>query len=329
MQRSKIMEPKPLSRGRYAPTPSGRLHLGNLLTCLLTWLDARSTGSDLLFRLEDLDAARCSETYAVETAEDLRWMGLDWDSGWFPEAPGNYAQSTRSSVYAEAFQVLQQKGLLYPCYCSRVERQAASAPHPGQPKDAHCRCRTLTALERREKEAAGRRPAWKVCVPDTEISFTDLHYGPQTYRLAELGDFIVRRSDGVFSYQLAVAVDDALMGVTRVVRARDLMPSAARQICLLRLLDLPEPAYAHGPLLVSAPAEKLSKREGALNMLYFRRQYSPRELCGLLAYLCGLRASIQPLTPAELLPDFAWERVSRKDILLPSRLAFPPESSRH
>lgn len=131
-----------------------------------------------------------------------------------------------------------------------------------------------------------------------------------------------------FSYQLAVAVDDALMGVTRVVRARDLMPSAARQICLLRLLDLPEPAYAHGPLLVPH-RPKSFQAGGALNMLYFRRQYSPRELCGLLAYLCGLRASIQPLTPAELLPDFAWERVSRKDILLPSRLAFPPESSRH
>lgn len=316
------MEPKLLSRGRYAPTPSGRLHLGNLLTCLLTWLDARSTGSELLFRLEDLDAARCSDVYARETADDLRWMGLNWDCGWFPEAPGNYAQSSRTSIYEKAFQTLQQKGLLYPCYCSRTERLAASAPHPGQPKDPHCRCRTMTASERRKREAAGRRPAWKVIVPDSVISFTDEHYGPQSYRLAELGDFIVRRSDGVFSYQLAVTVDDCLMGVTRVVRARDLMPSAARQIYLMRILDFPEPVYAHGPLLISGADAKLSKREGALNMEHFRRRFSPEALCGLLACLSGLRDTADPLRPSDLLPDFSWDRVRRENILIPASLAF-------
>ena len=300
--------------GRYAPSPSGRLHLGNIMSSLLAWLDVRSQNGTLIFRLEDLDPARSETEYANLMAEDLHWLGLDWDTGWFPDRNNNYSQGQRSELYEEAFEKLRRKDLLYPCYCSRSQRLAASAPHPGEKHDSSCSCRYLTASERNALERKGKKPAWKVIVPDRQISFEDGHYGLQSENLCEQGDFIVRRSDGVFAYQLAVSVDDSLMGINSVVRARDLMSSSFRQIWLIEELGFSPPKYSHAPLLVSSAGRKLSKREGDLNMEALRERFTAEELLGHLAVMAGIIDEYQPLSSDALIPLFSWDRIVKKDI---------------
>jgi glutamyl-tRNA synthetase len=303
-------------KGRYAPSPSGRLHLGNILSSLLAWLDVRSNCGNLVFRLEDLDPDRSYAEYARLMADDLLWLGLDWDEGWRPGGSLKFTQGARSALYEDAFDTLRRRGLIYPCYCSRAQRLAASAPHPGDACDHGCRCRQLTASERAELERRGRKPAWKVMVPDRTISFTDGHYGPVEEKLSKSGDFIVRRSDGVFAYQLAVSVDDADMGITSVVRARDLLSSTARQIWLIEELGGTPPKYTHAPLMTAPDGRKLSKREGDLNMETLRQHYSPEELLGHLAAMSGLRENASPVTAKELAADFSWDRVAVNDIII-------------
>ena len=223
-------------KGRFAPTPSGRMHLGNLLSALLAWLDVRSVGGELVLRIEDLDTQRTSPDLALQLMDDLRWLGLDWDEGGLePE----YMQSRRTACYEEAFRVLDGKGLVYPCYCSRTERMAASAPHRDDGAVVYSgKCFRLTELERAELERQGRRPAWRVRCPELTVALEDGNCGPYAENLArDCGDFIVRRSDGVFAYQLAVVVDDALMGVNHVVRGRDLLCSAPGRRGSMRCWD--------------------------------------------------------------------------------------------
>lgn len=284
------------------------------MSSLLAWLDVRSQNGTLIFRLEDLDPARSEKHYANLMADDLQWLGLDWDEGWFPEKGASYSQGQRSSYYEEAFEILNEKGLLYPCYCSRAQRLAASAPHPGEKHDSSCACRYLSHKEREALEQSGRKPAWKVIVPDLDVSFEDGHYGPQKENLTQQGDFIVRRSDGVFAYQLAVSVDDSLMGINSVVRARDLLSSTFRQIWLIRELGYTPPDYAHAPLLISMEGRKLSKREGDLNMDTLRKLYQPEELIGHMALMSGLIDKYQPISARELVPLFSWEKVKKEDI---------------
>lgn len=300
-------------RGRFAPSPSGRLHLGNMASSLLAWLDARSLGGEMIFRLEDLDPERSYADYAALMAEDLRWLGLDWDAGW-PE-DGGYAQGVRSAYYEEAFERLESLGLVYRCWCSRAERLAASAPHPGETHPGSCKCRDLEG-EALAETLRGKRPAaYKAAVPDADVTIIDGHLGEYTQNLArEGGDFIVRRSDGVYAYQLAVSVDDALMGVTRVVRAQDLLSSAPRQKWLIETLGYTAPDYAHAPLLTAPDGRKLSKRDGDLNMEELRRRYTPEELTGRLAYLCGLIDRIESVSPRELIAQFDWAKVPRGEI---------------
>ena len=302
--------------GRYAPSPSGRLHIGNIMSSLLAWLDVRSHDGTLVFRLEDLDPDRSDYEYAALMAEDLQWLGLYWDEGWFPGNGSEYTQGARTRLYDAAFQVLDEKGLLYPCYCSRSQRLAASAPHPGEERDSSCSCRYMTDLQRAEIEAKGRKPAWKVIVPDEVIEFNDAHYGVQSENLKTQGDFIVRRSDGVYAYQLAVSVDDAAMNISSVVRARDLMSSTFKQIWLIRTLGGNIPEYAHSPLLVSEEGRKLSKREGDLNMDTLRNLYSPEQLIGHLGEMCGLLKTYRECTAGELRDLFSWDRVLKEDILI-------------
>ena len=300
-------------RGRFAPSPSGRLHLGNIASSLLAWLDVRALGGELIFRLEDLDPERSWYDYAALMAEDLRWLGLDWDRGW-PEDPG-FAQGGRGEYYVNAFEALERRGLIYKCWCSRAERLAASAPHPGDERPGACRCRSLSGDELAARLNGKRPPAYKVAVPDECVTIIDAHLGEFKQNLArEGGDFIVRRSDGVFAYQLAVSVDDALMGVTRVVRAQDLLSSAPRQKWLIETLGGTAPEYAHAPLLTAPDGRKLSKRDGDLNMAELRRLYTPEELIGRLAYLCGLIDRIEPVSARELVPHFDWDRVPRGEI---------------
>ncbi len=311
------MESKSIIRGRFAPSPSGRMHLGNLFAALLAWLDVRSLGGEMLLRLEDLDTARCRRVYASQLAEDLRWLGLDWDVGWSEEAP-QFAQSNRTACYQEALEKLGDLGLLYPCWCSRKELLAASAPHETDGNRVYSgRCRLLSAQKKAALEESGRAPAWRIRVPEEEFTFTDENYGHCQENLArDCGDFIVRRSDGIYAYQLAVAVDDGRMGITRVVRGRDLLSSTPRQIWLMRQLGYSAPVYGHVPLLLGDGTRRLSKRDRDLDMGVLRERYTPQKVLGFLGCLAGLLDRPEPVTARELIPLFSWEQVGTRDRLV-------------
>lgn len=286
---------------------------------LLAWLDCRAQGGRMIFRMEDLDPARSRGEYAQAMAGDLAWLGLDWDEGWPEES---FCQSRRTAVYEAAFQTLRRQGLVYPCYCTRAQRLAASAPHPGEDRRDSCACARMTDGQRRALEAAGRRPAWKVRTPDETVTVSDGHLTAISQNLErDVGDFIIRRADGVFAYQLAVSVDDMLMGVTRVVRGRDLLESAPRQAWLIKTLGGEPPVYCHGPLIVSGD-QKLSKRLGSLSTQALRRAMGPQALVGLLAFLAGLIPVPEEVSPAELAAGFSWARVTGEDIPLERALPY-------
>ena len=300
--------------GRFAPSPSGYLHMGNLLAMLLAWLDCRALGGEMVFRMEDLDPARSKREYIEALAGDLRWLGLDWDRGWPDPA---YAQSKRTARYEAAFERLRERDLVYPCWCTRSERlAAASAPHPGEREhDSGCRCARLSAAEREVLfRTSPRSPAWKLRSPDEAVTVLDGHYGPYSQNPArEVGDFILRRADGVCAYQLAVSVDDMEMGVTRVVRGRDLLSSAPRQKWLIETLGGTAPDYCHLPLLTAGDG-KLSKRLGSLSTEVLRRECAPEAVVGKLAFLCGLAETDAPIRARELIGDFSWAKIRREDI---------------
>lgn len=297
--------------GRFAPTPSGRMHLGNLYCALTAWLSARSQGGAFIVRIEDLDAGRCRfEPHIEKVFDDLRWLGIDWDAGEDPES----FQSRRSAIYEEHFEKLKQVAEIYPCYCSRAELHAASAPHlaDGQPLyDGRCH----RAWKEGAAPPANRRPAWRIHLPAEEVAFADLVMGEYREKLStECGDFILRRSDGVYAYQLAVVVDDALAGVTEVVRGRDLLSSTPRQIHLHRLLDFPEPTYAHLPLLVGADGHRLAKRLGDLDAGMLQERTTAEELIGKLAASLNLIDRPEPLTARELVAHFRWDLIPKADV---------------
>ena len=308
--------------GRYAPSPSGRMHLGNLCCCLLAWLSAKSRGGRVVLRIEDLDAARCPRTFADLLEADLAWLGLSADEGGSrggPHAP--YYQSECAALYRRAFDRLAGQGLLYPCFCTRSQLHAASAPHRSDGQVIYPgTCRGLTPAQAAEK-ARVRPPAWRVRVPDEEIGFVDGHLGPYRENLAaDCGDFFVRRADGVFAYQLAVVVDDARMGVTEVVRGADLLSSTPRQLWLYRVLGLEPPAFCHLPLLLAPDGRRLSKRDGDVSLEHLQARYTPEQIIGRLGYVCGLQKAPDPRTPAELADGFRWDKVPRQDIRLPEGL---------
>ena len=297
--------------GRFAPTPSGRMHLGNLYCALMAWLSARSQGGAFIIRIEDLDAGRCRfEPHIEKVFEDLRWLGLDWDGG---EDPNSF-QSKRSAIYEAYFEQLKQIAEIHPCYCSRAELHAASAPHlaDGQPLyDGRCYRMWKEGIT----PAVNRRPAWRIHLPVEEIVFTDRVMGEVREELStKCGDFILRRSDGVYAYQLAVVVDDALSGVTEVVRGCDLLTSTPRQIHLHRLLGFPEPTYAHLPLLVGADGHRLAKRLGDLDAGMLREMITAPELIGKLAATLNLIDRPEPLTARELVAHFRWDAIPREDV---------------
>ena len=303
--------------GRFAPSPSGRIHLGNLLCCLLAWLSARQEGGKVGLRIEDLDTARCKRPYAEQMIEDLCWLGLTWDEGPGVGGPdGPYYQSERTALYEQALEKLERMGLVYPCYCTRAELHAASAPHRSDGQAVYPgTCRHLTAAEREKKT---RAPATRLMVPDETWSFTDGHMGHYGENLLhECGDFLLRRSDGMFAYQLAVVVDDAAMGVTEVVRGSDLLSSTPRQLYLYDLLGLKAPEFIHFPLLLAPDGRRLSKRDADAGLDDLRFKLTAEEILGRLAYLGGFNPTAQPKTAEELLKDFHWEKVPKEDIRIP------------
>lgn len=308
--------------GRFAPSPSGRLHLGNLACSLLAWLSAKSQVGRIVLRIEDLDAERCPRVYADLLEQDLAWLGLTWDEGGSTGgAHAPYYQSECGDIYTQSYRKLEQRGLVYPCFCSRSQLHAASAPHTSDGNVIYPgTCRGLTPEEIAEKRKK-KAPAYRLMVPDEAITFTDGCMGTHTENLLrDCGDFYLRRADGVFAYQLAVVVDDAAMGVTEVVRGADLLESTPRQLLLYRLLGLPAPEFYHFPLLLAPDGRRLSKRDADAGLDVLREKASPEEILGKLAYLAGFHPSAVPKSAKALLEDFTWEKVPRQDIRIPEGL---------
>lgn len=283
--------------GRFAPSPTGRMHLGNLFSALLSWLSVKSRDGRWLLRIEDIDPGRSRQAYADQLMDDLEWLGLTWDG-----TP--VYQSQRSEIYEHYFEQLKQQGLTYPCYCTRADLLATQAPHESDGRVVY------PGICRNRPPQPGKAAATRVIVPDLEMAFTDGHYGPQHINLAtHVGDFVIRRKDGAWAYQLAVVVDDALTGVTEVVRGCDLLLSSPQQIFMAQLLGFTPPAFTHLPLLCNADGQRLSKRDQSLDMEHLRQQYSPTQLVGLLAHLAGLQPQPDPVTPQALAARFSWSQV--------------------
>ena len=314
-------------RGRFAPSPSGRMHLGNAWTALLAWLDIRKSKGTMVLRIEDLDPDRSRREYAEGLMEDLRWLGLDWDEG--PDRGGAfppYNQSERSERYQGVFEKLEQAGLVYPCFCSRAElRSVVSAPHAGDVEVPYSgRCAKLDVNVMARLRAQGRRPSYRLRVGAAVVEFTDEVYGLQRQVLSEVcGDFVIRRSDGVFAYQLAVVADDMDMRIDRVLRGADLLASTPRQIFLWQLLGSPPPRFVHVPLLVGADGSRLSKRDGSLAIAALRRTgIRPEAILGQLSVWAGLAEKAEALQAKDLIEAFEVSKLPREPIVVTDALHF-------
>ena len=292
-----------MEKGRFAPSPTGRMHLGNVFSALLSWLSVKSQGGEWLLRIEDIDPDRSRQEYADQLMADLEWLGLVWDGE-------PVYQSQRSEIYQHYFDQLVAQGLTYPCYCTRADILATQAPHESDGRVVYKgTCRHLPPRP-------GVAAATRLVVPHTEISFADGHYGLQRVNLArQVGDFIIRRKDGAWAYQLAVVVDDALMGITEVVRGRDLLLSSPQQMYLSRLLGFIPPVFIHLPLLCNDAGQRLSKRDRSLDMGSLRDRYSALEIIGMLAHAAGLQPTAAPVSARELLPVFAWNKIPTRNIV--------------
>lgn len=294
--------------GRFAPSPTGRMHLGNVFAAMMSWLSVRSRGGRWILRIEDLDPQRSRRDYARQIESDLRLLGLDWDEGGLACMTSDgysYIQSERTSLYAEALRKLTDAGLTYRCRCTRAALRATQAPHasdgilvyPGT-------CRPISGPPF-APDGDTAPAAIRLFFPDRDLTFTDARYGTHTVNLArDCGDTVLRRADGAFAYQLAVSVDDALMGVTEVVRGVDLLMSSPRQIFIHRLLGFEPPAFAHIPLLTNAEGIRLSKRDSSLSLQALLSIHSPAAITGYLAYLARIIPEPMPMSPADMLPYF-------------------------
>ena len=314
--------------GRLAPSPTGRLHIGNAYAALAAWLSARSRGGRLVLRIEDIDRPRCKAGADTAIMEDLRWLGLEWDGDpiW---------QSARTALYDEALQKLQSEGVIYPCFCSREQLRAASAPHdddgffiyPGT-------CRRLNSEERQRRLDAGDRHSWRIAMPDTDVTVHDRIFGDHTFNLArDCGDVVLRRSDGIVAYQLAVTVDDMAQRVTDIVRGRDLLRSAAIQLWIRHCLGRPDrpdrpgrpvaesshsnaptpsnPSFAHLPLLDDESGKRLAKRNQAIDLATLRASgVSPQAVVGYCAWLMGIVDAPEPQNPGDLLAAYSEARIA-------------------
>ncbi len=291
--------------GRFAPTPSGRMHLGNVFAAMIAWLSIRSQKGSLILRMEDLDIQRTRAEYAQTLREDLLWLGFDWDE----ETP---PQSQRTQVYDRYFEMLMDQGLLYPCYCTRAQLHDVNAPHlsdgtyiyPGT-------CRALT------QPPPGRTPSWRVKVPQGSWTVNDRLQGQYTEDLStHCGDFVLRRSDGLYVYQLAVTVDDGEAGVTEVVRGLDLLSSAPRQMYLQKLFGFSHPEYGHVPLLLAPDGKRLSKRDKSMDLGYLQKEKTAPELLGILAHTAGLLDTPTPISARELVDEFSWRKLYKDSVIL-------------
>lgn len=292
--------------GRFAPSPTGRMHLGNVFSALLSWLSARAQGGTWLLRIEDIDPQRSRHEYADMLMDDLQWLGLEWDGKpcW---------QSQRGDIYARYLQQLTDAGLIYPCYCTRADILATQAPHESDGRVVYKgTCRNLPPGTHTGPAAL------RMKVPDEGrgiVTFTDGHYGTHTVDLTtQCGDFIVRRKDGAWAYQLAVVVDDSLMGINEVVRGRDLLLSSPQQIYLAQQLGFTPPSFTHLPLLCNTAGQRLSKRDKSLDMGCLRQRFTPNQIIGLLAHAAGLQPTPDAVSVQSLVKTFSWNKVVTADI---------------
>ena len=291
-----VLKTRPV--GRFAPSPTGRMHAGNIFAALMSWLIVKSQDGSIVLRIEDLDVERSRSSYADQVCRDFESLGLTWDEGPF-------YQHDRDEAYRYAYQHLVDNGIVYPCFCTRADLHAASAPHRGEKLVYPGTCRNLTADEV-ERRRANRKPAYRVRVPHRLYEFNDFVQGKYAQELeSECGDFIIRRSDGLFAYQLAVVVDDAEQGVNCIVRGMDLLVSTPQQMFLQEQLGFEQCSYAHVPLMVGERDRRLSKRDrdAALDELLVSFK-TPEGVIGHVAYVAGLVDADEPCAPADLLQVF-------------------------
>lgn len=305
-------------RSRFAPSPTGYLHLGNVWTAMLGWLQTKKAGGILVLRVEDIDEQRSKTEYMTAFTEDMLRLGLTWDEGPDVGGPyGPYIQRERYGRYHEAIERLAGMGLIYPCYCSRARLQAvAGAPHDGDMPVYDGRCYGMSEAEREKND---KPPSLRVHVPDCVISYQDGVYGEQCENLRRnCGDFVVRRADGMYAYQLAVSVDDGAMGITHVLRGRDLLNSTGRQIALMRLLGYKNRIeYTHVPLLVDSEGRRLSKRQHGMTVRdLWAAGADSQQILGYLAYKGGLVDTPGRYGFGELVQRFDTAKIGRTDIFI-------------
>lgn len=296
---------------RLAPSPTGLPHIGNAWSFLLCWLAARSTGGRVLLRIDDIDPQRSKPEFVQAIIQDITWLGLDWDGDII-------FQSARTDHYAAALALLQKQNLIYPCFCTRKElRNLASAPHQEDtPPPYPGACANLASAQKEQLIAQGKAFSLRIRCPDIPITFMDIIQGPQRFaKMDHGGDFPLRRSDGVWAYQLATVIDDAETGVNLIVRGRDLLSSTPRQIILAQTLGCPLPHYAHIPLLLDAQGARLAKRHKSLTLASLRASgIRAAQLVGQLANLAGINPGGLDIMPTQLLRNFRLAMLPKDDL---------------
>lgn len=291
------------------------MHLGNAFTALLSWLAARAAGGRWILRIEDLDPQRSRHEYAAIIEDDLRWLSLDWDEGGLDDRgpSGPYSQSRRQAFYIRALEQLRDTGIIYPCTCTRAELHATGAPHASDGRliyPGYCRPPHLPT----PWQDPARPAAVRLAVPDKDINIYDRLCGHRSVNLAtHCGDFVLRRADGAWAYQLAVVVDDALMGVTEIVRGNDLLLSVAQQDYMRSLLGYPAVDHIHVPLVCNSAGQRLSKRDRSLSLEAIRLKASPETVIGRLAFMAGLIPEPTPMRAADLVSAFDMGKMTRAE----------------
>ena len=298
--------------GRFAPSPTGRMHFGNIFAAVLSWLSVHSRNGRWVLRIEDLDPQRSKLEYALRIEDDLAWLGIEPDEGGTADRGplGPYSQSRRGEFYRRTLRRLEELGLVYGCTCTRADIMATQAPHMSDGRVIYSgKCRPSTNPPFGCPTGPGAR---RIYVPDREISFTDGICGPQRVNLAKhCGDFLLQRADGAWAYQLAVVADDAAMGITEVMRGRDLLLSAAQQIYLFELLGMNPPEYVHIPLICNAAGQRLSKRDSSESMQELRQRYSPEAILGRVGFCAGLLDRNEECSLSDLLKVYNRDKISR------------------
>ncbi len=304
------------ARVRFAPSPTGDLHVGNARTALFNWMFARHEGGCFILRIEDTDESRSDSAYQTSLLEDLKWLGLDWDEG--PDIGGDYGpyrQSERLDLYAAHLKKLMDADLVYPCYCTEeeLEEERQTLILAKRMPRYLGKCRNLSEKEREALAASGRKPSYRFKVPRTTIEFHDLIRGPMRFEGEAMGDFIIVRSNGMPAYNFAVVIDDHLMAISHVIRGEDHLSNTALQILLYRAFGFEEPVFAHHCLILGKDHAKLGKRHGSVSVGEFRRQgFLPESLLNYLGLLgSSFAGGREILSRDEMIGAFSLSRASR------------------